>query len=142
MGKARAWKNNRALDFKSHRLIQCMLVGAAAAVEDSWFGTIPAHVPLPVEHAARVVGMRVKRARRLQLDPSFRSALRTALDGLRESEEPANFAAALAIRDHKDSPPRLKLAAIDTLRGPAPVAVRTRMNAKRQQDSQNEHPYT
>ena len=119
------------VDAKTARLIQCMLIGTDAEVEDSWFGTIPAHVPLSAEHAARVVGMSVKRARRLQLDPVFRDALKTATTGYYESQEPANFAVALSIRDNPDAGPWVRLAAIDYLRGPAPVSARPRRPRKR-----------
>ena len=123
MGDARGGENNRGIDFKTVKLIGSMVVGIAEPIDDAVCGLIPANTPLELRQAARAVNMKQKRARALQTDPAFQSALREAVKGYRECEDPANLAVALAIRDRQGNTPedrRLKLAAIDHIRGPAP----------------------
>jgi hypothetical protein len=118
MGPARAGRNNRAVDWKTTRLIQAMVVGIAEPIEDNVCGLIPAGKPLSFREAARAIAMSVRRARALQQEPAFQSALKTAVEAYRACEEPAMAA---SIRDDRLARSRDRLNAIETIRGPRPV---------------------
>lgn len=73
---------------------------------------------MSVEVAARVTGMSVKRARRLQTDPNFVAALKSAVEAYRKTLEPGSIAMALSIRDDPTCTPKEQIKAAEFLYGP------------------------
>jgi hypothetical protein len=63
---------------------------------------IPADWPMSLEQAARFVGYRIRKARRLASTEEFIRFRGSLLRGVRESEGPRNLATAIKIRDDKD----------------------------------------
>ena len=106
LGEARSGQCRRGVDWKSARLIQCMITGIAEEIDDAVCGLIPANTPLDLRAAARAVGMSTKRARMLQQDAAFQSAFKTAVEAYRATLEPGNLAMALEIRDDRLAKPK------------------------------------
>ena len=84
---------------------------------------IPAGVPLSLEQAARAVGMRLSRARRLWVEPVVQQAYETACAAYRKSQDPMNLKTAIDIRDNLANAPQDRLRAVRTIEGPRPVQI-------------------
>jgi hypothetical protein len=102
--------------YKTSRLIQSMLVGVYVEFDD-----FPPKTPLPLDVAAKAVGMRLRRARALQQDNTFISALKAATEAYRTSLEPGSIAMAVEIRDNRSNAPKERIKAAEFLRGPKAV---------------------
>jgi hypothetical protein len=89
---------------------------------------VPANEPLPLELAARAVGIMIKRARRLQTEPAFIAAFERAIETARQCAEPRNLMIAAQIRDDQLVAAKARLRAIEILRGPKPVAPAVSIN--------------
>jgi hypothetical protein len=68
-------KGRESLDWKSTNFLYAILLGVDTEIEDNVVGHIPANTPLGMEQAARAVGLRIERARRLMVDPKFAAEL-------------------------------------------------------------------
>lgn len=146
MGPARAGWGTRGIDWATTRLIEAMIIGVDREVEitspkrdplgpDGIPGgyrtiTLPANTPLPLEHAARAIGMKVSRARRLQSDPAYQSAFDTAITAYRRAQHPQNIATCISIRDDPENEPRDRLKAVQVLEGPRSVHIQTRAGSQ------------
>lgn len=135
------YKQNRqysggASDWKVARIIDAMIIGIDKEIDDPIVGRIPARAPLPLEQAARAVGLRLKKARQLQQEPEFRSAL----EACRATWELGSVAMALSIRDDPNNAPKERIRAAEFLRGPRPAAgVQVNVN-QNNQTSADPHP--
>jgi len=105
-------------DWKAQRLIDCMVIGVETEIDDKIVGLIEPNTPLPLEKATRACGLRLKRARALQQDPSFQKAFAAAVETVRQCHEPKNIAIAAQIRDNPSARDRDRVNAIQCLRGP------------------------
>jgi hypothetical protein len=113
-------KDPNVIDWKSAKMMHAMLAGIEAPIEDNVVGTIPAGVPLRLEQAARAVGIRLRRARKLQMEPDFCEEMRKATANYRACLAPENIAVAREIRDDKLVKPKDRIKAMEFLQGPQP----------------------
>ena len=122
MGAARNTWGRHAIDWTTVRMIEAMIIGIDTEIDDPVVGLIPANEPLTLEQAARAVGMKPSRARRLWPEPAVQGAYETAIDAFRKSQDPKNMKVCIEIRD-PDEKARDRLKAIQVLEGAKPVAV-------------------
>ena len=95
-GGASAWKVTRLND--------ALTIGIDKEIDDPHIGLIPANVPLDSRQAARALGLSLKTARKIQLEPAFKTAFSAAIEIVRACAEPKNLMIAAEIRDDPEQP--------------------------------------
>lgn len=109
-------------EWKRHKLIVAMVVGIEAEIDDKIVGVIPPNTPLTLDKACRAIDLFMKSGRRLWLNPVFQGDYKAAIATELACHEPKNMAAMAKIRDNPLSRDRDKIAAVECLRGPKPIA--------------------
>lgn len=116
--------------WKIWRYIDALVIGISEPVDDKIVGFIPANVALPMEQAARAVGVYLKKARALQLDPEFGEELDRAYELRRQCLKPRVLAVAVEIMEDRGQPAKARLQAGQCILGPKPSAPSTIVNVQ------------